>query len=187
MDEKILILLITLFLLFVLMNKVLAQQVPVVENRSIILAKVQCVILKNKENLEVVFQVLESKGVEGYRNLARIGDLILAVPFKYLKNEELELILSLKPMDLVEGELEFVGDEYGRRWIIRRIEKYIDMEILKDVVRSFLISKRYIKEDDEFSYKIEKLNDNLRLIVSLKGNEIINLIMNKDLVIIDYF
>lgn len=187
MFYKIVVIFIFIVLFFGLINKVIAQQIPVVENKSIIVAKVQCVILKNIENPELVLQILESKGVEGYRNLAKVGDLILAVPFKYLKKEDINLIQTLRPGDLVEGEIEFVGDEYGRKWIIRSIEKYLDNNLLKDVIKSFLISKRYLKKDQDFSYEINKLDDKIHIIIKLDGSKILTLIMNKDLVIIDYF
>lgn len=187
MWEKILFLFMFFSFLFISISKTLAQQVPIVENRSIVFAKVQCVILKNMENPELALQILESKGVEGYRNLAKVGDLILAVPFKYLKKEEMNLIPTLRPGDLIEGELEFVGDEYGRKWIIRSIDKYIDDSLLKDVVKNFLLSKRYLKINQDFSYEINKLDDKLNVIIKLDESKILTLIMNKDLVIIDYF
>lgn len=175
-----------IILSLILLNDALAQQVPVIENRSLVIAEVQGIILKDPELPELILKILESKSIEGYRNMAKVGEIVLVVPFRYMESKDLGLLLSLKPKDRIEGELEFVGDEYERKWIIRRVKKYIEESYIYEMVKNFLILKRFIKKEEDLSYTLEELEDGFKLTINTK-EKVLNLIMNKDLIIIDYF
>lgn len=160
--------LLTLILFFIfLINIILAQNIPIVENRSKIIARVKAIILGDFPYVELILEILKSESIEGFKNFAKEGQIILAIPFSL--NPSLDLLLLpenrnllqcyfLKPSDKVFCIIEFVGDERRRGWIIRSIEKVLESseENLKEVLKYFLLGKGFIKEGEDFSFEIEE-------------------------------
>ncbi len=186
-----------LFLIITLFQNAFANMVPVIENRSKVVAKVKAVILKDFPFSEIVLEILKSESVEGFKNLAKVGDIILACPLSLKPNiatisdfekEVLYTCYFLKPGDMVKGEIEFIGDEVKRGWVIREVERFVEVneDSLKDVIYSFLKAKGLIKEKEEFEYKIFKDEGNYKVEVRLGGKEIY-IILDENLVILNYF
>lgn len=156
-----------IFILF-LTNIIWAQSVPVIENRSRIIAKVKSVFLGNFPYVELVLEILKSESIEGFKNFAKEGQIILAIPFSL--NPSLEQLLIpenrnllfcyfLKPSDEISCIIEFVGDERRRGWVIRSIERRIKEENLEEVIKYFLLGKGFIKENENFSWEIKEKNE----------------------------
>lgn len=160
--------LLTLILFFIfLINIILAQNIPIVENKSKIIARVKAIILGDFPYVELILEILKSESIEGFKNFAKEGQIILAIPFSL--NPSLDLLLLpenrnllqcyfLKPSDKVFCIIEFVGDERRGGWIIRSIEKVLESseENLKEVLKYFLLGKGFIKEGEDFSFEIEE-------------------------------
>ncbi|HOJ93137.1 MAG TPA: hypothetical protein PKW23_05740 [Dictyoglomaceae bacterium] len=177
MDMIKIFLLIFIISAFVFLHPIFAQNVPVIENRSRVLAKVKAVILYDFPNVELVLQVIKSENIEGYRNLVKDGQIILASPLH--EDKDLFLCYYLKPYDEVNCVLELVGDERGRKWIIREIERVKELSDgeLKEVIEFFLIGKGIIKEGEDFDFQIEdkmeeKMEDKMKIKVNVKEKEI---------------
>ncbi|PMQ01501.1 MAG: hypothetical protein CBR30_05735 [Dictyoglomus sp. NZ13-RE01] len=151
------IILIFMLLIF-LINILWAQEVPVIENRSKVIARVRGVILGEFPHVELILEILKSENVEGYKNFAKENQIILATPFS--QTQDLFLCYFLRPSDEVLCLLEFVGDERKRGWIIRSIKRLGREEDLEDVIKYFLIGKGFIKEGEDFSFEIVKKDEN---------------------------
>ncbi|MEN2983692.1 MAG: hypothetical protein ABDH25_01530 [Dictyoglomaceae bacterium] len=156
-----------ILLFFLIFNIIWAQGIPIIENRSKVIARVKSVIIGDFPCVELVLEILKSEGIEGFRNFAKEGDIILAIPFSLNpsldllllpENRNLLLCYFLKPSDKISCIIELAGDERKRGWIIRSIERIIEdsEKNLEEVIKYFLLGKGFIKEGEVFSLEIEE-------------------------------
>ncbi|MCX7720196.1 MAG: hypothetical protein N2Z64_02835 [Dictyoglomus thermophilum] len=186
-----------LIIFLILIQVAFGSMIPVVENRSIVIAKVKAIVHKEFPFSEIVVEVVRSESVEGFKNFAKVGDIIPLYPLSLNANLEniddfrkkvLYTCYFLKPGDLVKAEIEFVGDEARRGWVIRDIERIIEVNegLLKDVIYSFLKAKGFIKDKEELKYEVFKDGENYRVEVIL-DNKKLTIILDKSYVILNYF
>lgn len=173
-----------------------AQSMPIVENKSLVLAKVKSVILGKFPYVELVLEVLESKSIEGYKNFIKKGDLILAIPYslknidpKVLllpENRNLLLCYYLRPLDLIYATIELVGDERGSGYVIREVERIgeVSKDNIKDVIKDFMRVKGIIKEED-IQVEVEE-KDNYYFVKVFVEDKIYNLVLDRSLAIISF-
>ncbi|MCS7201755.1 MAG: hypothetical protein NZ841_03155 [Dictyoglomus sp.] len=152
---------------FILISNIIWARVPIIENRSKVIARVKSVIIGDFPYVELVLEILKSESIGGFRNFAKEGDIILAFPLSLNpsldllllpENRNLLLCYFLKPSDKVSCIIEFAGDERKRGWIIRSIERIIEdpEKNLEEVIKYFLLGKGFIKEKEDFSWEIEE-------------------------------
>lgn len=181
---------------FLLWEYTFAQGMPIIENKSLILARVKSVILGKFPYVELVLEVLESRSVEGYKNFVKEGDLILAVPyslknidpkvFLLTENRNLLLCYYLRPLDLIYATVEFVGDEGGAGYVIREVERVgeVSKDNINDVIKDFMKVKGIIKEED-VQVEVEVKNSYYFVRVFV-GDKVYNLVLDRSLAIISF-
>lgn len=185
-----------IFILFIT-NIIWAQRVPVIENRSKVIARIRSVILGNFPYVELILEILKSESIEGFKNFAKEGQIILAIPFSLNptldnllppENRNLLLCYFLKPSDHVSCIIEFVGDEIRRGWIIRSIEGILEspLENLEEVIRYFLLGKGYIKGEEGFSWEIEEKGEKEWRIKVQTSKLNLRIILNSSLSILSF-
>jgi hypothetical protein len=169
---------------------------PIVENKSLVLAKVKSVILGKFPYVELVLEILESKSIEGYKNFIKKGDLILAIPYslknidpKVLllpENRNLLLCYYLRPLDLIYATIELVGDERGSGYVIREVERVgeISKDNIKDIIKDFMRVKGIIKEED-IQVEVEE-KDNYYFVKVFVEDKVYNLVLDRSLAIISF-
>ncbi|MGB9788910.1 MULTISPECIES: hypothetical protein [Dictyoglomus] len=186
-----------LLLILILFQVTFANMVPVVENRSKVIARVRAVFLKDFPFSEIVLEILKSENVEGFKNFAEVGDIILVYPISLKPNISsagdferriLYTCYFLKPGDMVRAEIEFIGDEVMRGWVVRDVERIVEVreDLLKDVIYSFLKAKGVIKEGEGLEYKVVKDGKFYKVKAKVEEKEI-NIILDENLVILNYF
>jgi len=173
-----------------------AQSMTIVENKSLVLAKVKSVILGKFPYVELVLEVLESKSIEGYKNFIKKGDLILAIPYslknidpKVLllpENRNLLLCYYLRPLDLIYATIELVGDERGSGYVIREVERVgeVSKDNIKDVIKDFMRVKGIIKEED-IQVEVEE-KDHYYFVKVFVEDKVYNLVLDRSLAIISF-
>lgn len=166
-----------IFIIIFLLTLSFAQNVPVIENRSKVIARVKVVILRDFPNGELILEVLESEDIKGYKNFAKKGDIIIAnfVP----KEPSLYFCYFLKPKDEISAILEFVGDERKRMWILREVERKerIEEKDIEEILKYYLLAKGIIKEDERFEYKIIDSKEGYKIEVKIH-NKSLNIFMD---------
>jgi hypothetical protein len=168
---------IIIFLIIFLITFSFAQNIPVIENRSKVIAKVRGVILRDFPNGELILEILESMNIEGYKNFAKKGDVIIA---NFIPREpSLYLCYFLKPKDEILAILEFVGDERKRMWMIRDVEKRekIEEKDIEEILRYYLFTKGLIDKDGRFYYKIIENKEVYKIEIKI-DDRIINIYMD---------